>query len=1421
MRLTWSNANEERFPMKKQLLLFLTAASSLFAAESPVFLLSGDSGFHAVSDGKMTAPLRAKELKTVPGIRGSAIAFGENGSLEFRRPASFRENRGTVLFWFKPDRDPRARYTTVLDRDRRDDGSIGPVGFSRRQIFRAGLRTSGNITYTESSLNGFGWEAGIQKFWFRDRWHLVVITWDSETKKSALFFNGLYFEQTDTQKREPFLDTLRFGAWSEKGLCGTIDEFTLYDRPLSKAEILKIYSEYRPYLVECHDFAWFAGKENRIRFRFQNISGSPKVFRESLEIVDPDGKKVFQTSFDLAAAPGKMQDVKISFLPEKAGLYRVNFLSGKTFEMIALSGKSVAERMKPGDLSLKRIAEIDCSADLGPGVLRTDGSGRVVRSSLGSYRETGNGNRNSFVVRLPVLKNPLRYHLLELEYPDNLRRTFGVTLYSAGNGIVIGGQMNGTGIFTGGVHPVTNSMQRKRLLWVPFSPDVMLICENYGSNYSERGGALSKLRLYEIDSDLLPALPNLPDGRKIGVWDEDCTMDATWFNMPYLLRDKGVDLEFWREKGERIAEYAHHMGYNLWTIQFMEYYGDRTGADLSLRQLKPMKVPGTQGHIHGCVDTLARIFEREKIHFYGRLGVDPFRGSSRGIIGGEECMAKDSSDFVRRGKEAVELVSKNGQIDRNAIMNPLHPRYIDGMKRILAFYRDRYQENPMFSGITLRDTSALHSLKNLDYGYDDYTVSLFEQETGIAVPKIADGTRFYFRWRFLTSPENREKWIAWRCRKLAEVSAELVRELRKGNNRLRLQVWADCITVLGNGWKKNYSAIRDLREAGFDFALLEKIDGLDVVPIIRPDYQRVHALGSRVSEDYLVNAGSFADAFSRTPYRTLNLMLHNNLENYPSRHCSLPELFFPTADWVIRKKPLHFLSWCNAYPNAQEALLPLTRQLANRDVDEIQLGWWGNPDSGVTDQYRKFNQAFRSIPAVRFTAVTKESDCAAVYVHGKDFYVVNRMGYPVTLEMKTEGSCTDVVTGERCSSLRGILKLELPSQALRVFKGEGRFVPGSFRQTLSPEGVARFAAAGKKLRYAAQKEDSLAEWSDRLTRAAAMGNWPEARRILLHRVVERALEKTKNLKVGGRMLVSEKCFELTVLPQIESEKELRIELKGEKGIIPETRSALLKNLKPGTMKTLRFPLTKMPSDGSSVIISATIRSSKGSEQEFRYLCGGMAANCSGKLPEPGSDWSFKAYQMRKEVVDRPGITRYEYEIGSLWNEKGISIAVSVEDTDYFRPSPKLRSINADSLQVFLDFENRSDFNVNEYRGHELEFILSEGNGKAGVEICTRPVHWSGEGMRYAMIHKNGRTMYEVFLPARSLPGIVLKPGNTLGMCVMVNNRVIAKDSLQRMVTSPRVFPYKRPGTWPDLILLGPPEQKSGRGTGVQTKGVLP
>lgn len=1389
--------------MKKQILYILLAfVSSHLAAETPVFRLTGDNGFSALSGGKELLPGKALHLKTVPGIRGNAIAFGEKGILEFPRPSSFSGKKGTVLFWFKPDRDPRARYSTVLDRDRREDGSIGPVGFSRRQIFQTSKDSYGSITYTESDLHGFGWGVGIQKFWFRDRWHLVAMTWDSETGKSSLFFNGLYFEQEKNGRPGELLNVFRFGAGNEKGVCGTIDEFALYDRPLSKAEIQKIYSEHRPYNVECHDFAWVAGKENTIRLRFQNISDSPEKFRESLEIIDPNGKKVFQTPFHLSAMPGKIQDAKFTFKPEKPGLYRMNFKSGMTFETIAVSGAPLSERMKTGSLPLKKIAEIDCAVNHGNEILRTDGSGRVVHSSLGKYRETGNENRNSFVIRLPKLAKPFRFHMLELEYPDNAKRTFGVTLYSAGNGIVIGGQMNGTGIFTGGVHPITNSMQTKRLLWVPYSEDVMLVCENYGSQYSDRGGVLSNVRVYEVDEELLSRLPGLPDGRKIGVWDEDCTMDTSWFNMPYLLKDKGVDLEFWREKGERIAEYAHHMGYNLWTIQFMGYYGDRTGSNLSLRQLKTMRVPGTEGHIYGCVDTLARIFEREKIHFYGRLGMDPFRGSSRGIIGGVECMAKDSADFARRGKDAVELVSKNGQIDRNALMNPFHPRYIEGMKHILAFYRDRYQSNPMFAGITLRDTATIHSLKSLDYGYDDYTVSLFEKETGIAVPDAADSTRFYFRWKFLTSQEMREQWIAWRCRKFAEVSAGLVRELRKGNDRLRLQVWVDCLTALGNGWKKNYSLKRDLREAGFDLALLEKIEGLDVVPVIRPDYQRVHGISSKVSEDYLVNDKRFAGEFSGTPYRTLNMMLHNNLENYPGRPCSLPELFFPTADWLVRKKPLHFLSWCNAYPNTYRALLPLTSQLANRDIDEIQIGWWGNPDSGVTDQYRLFNQAFRRIPAVRFSPLHKDSDSAAVFAHGKDFYAVNRMPYPVTLEMRTNGTCTDAVTGKRHAASDGIFKFTLPPQGIRVFRGNGTFVPGITRQNLSPEGILHFTNAAKRLEYAAGSNSSVAELAGALSRSVAAQNWPEAQRILLHRQVEKVLEKTVDLEVGGRMDPLGKCFELTILPRIDAPEKIKVVLKAERGLVLTKQTELLRGFQTGVKKTLRIPLAKMPEKGSSALLTVILRLPNGSENEFRYLCGGESADCSGTLPEPGSDWSFKAYRMKKQTVNRPGIARYEYETGYLWNEKGLSFAVLVEDVNYFPPTSKLRAINADSLQVFLDFENRSDFDINEYKGHELEFIISENAGKAGLQICTHPAGWKNHGIRYAMLHRDNRTFYEVFIPAHSLPGIALKAGNSFGMCVMVNNRVIAKDSLQRMVTSPRIFPYKRPGTWPDLILSG-------------------
>ncbi|MBQ6595914.1 MAG: hypothetical protein IJH79_00030, partial [Lentisphaeria bacterium] len=231
---------------------------------------------------------------------------------------------------------------------------------------------------------------------------------------------------------------------------------------------------------------------------------------------------------------------------------------------------------------------------------------KIVKDKSGIYREGSTVYRSSFAYKLKELADPNRYHVLEIEYPDNARRTYSVQVWAEFFDRIQSGQMNALGIITGGQHPVSDTMRKRQLLWLPYSRKTYVVLDNYASSTCERGPAASKLRVYEVRNEKLPLLKTGNGGRQAGVWDEDCVMDIDWINMPYQF--ERIDLTFWREKVERIAEYARYMGYNTWTYQIADYFGNRNTSHMDV-------VSGRSTHITGWDDVYAKVFEREKIPF--------------------------------------------------------------------------------------------------------------------------------------------------------------------------------------------------------------------------------------------------------------------------------------------------------------------------------------------------------------------------------------------------------------------------------------------------------------------------------------------------------------------------------------------------------------------------------------------------------------------------------------------------------------------------------------------------------------------------------------------------------------------------------------------------------------------------------------
>lgn len=1400
-------------------LLFANSAMSGNALPKPIFSLDGEHQFKAVINGA-EIEAKSKNAKIVPGHNGHGVYLGADAGLKFPTPKKGLERAGTITFWIKPDFKTQARFQTVLDRDRLPDGGYGAIGCARRFIMNPHPGQQSGIFCDEEGLFGFGAFASIHKRFLQGNWYFVAVTWDAKTKTSRLMIDYSYNDDTNSYRRsykgEAFSPELIFGSLdgSVKGPSATLDDFNIYDQALSQADLLAIYAKERPIDAELNDYAWFVGQKNQFRVRFKNLSDQEQNENVTITVKDLDGKKISEQTRSVKLAPDAFQTVTCDVTPPKPGLYRVALSTGRLFETVAIPTEKLSDQMPIGDLKLKLVDEIDCSMDYDTSRFRSEGDDKVVHGLNSAYRETANDQRSAFVYHLKKLENPNRYHVLEIEYPDNAKRAFSVTLYSAGNGLIVPGQMNGVGVLTGFQNEISWKNQKKRLLWAPYSDDVTLLCENYKPSASHKGAALAKIKVYETQTDLLPKLPDLPDNRRIGVWDEDPTMLTRWYNMPFLQKD-GVDLNFWVEKGERIAEYARHMGYNTWTLQLVAYYGDRNGSHISL---KPDMTPGGCGYIYGCNDAMIKVLEREGIPFFGRLGFGWGKDNMATFLLGEAAFSKDIDDYCQRGKKAPELVSKDGKIFREnsktRLLNPLHPLYLKGMERVLGFYRDKYAPYPNFLGLTLRDTNVVHTLLSLDYGYGDYTVGLFEKETGIHVPCDAKSKkRLQQRYEFLTSPKMKEKWIAWRCAKFAEVSEKLAKIIRKGNDRLRLQSWVACQQSMANSADDSYEPRQALREAGFDMDALAKIEGLDMVPIIRPDYEQINHKPER-RESYTMYSQPFAEAFSKAPRKTLNMMLHNNLENYPSIKPKLPELFHPTATWIASKKPFGFSSWANSYPNADASLRPLTNMLANLDPDEICVGWWGNPDSGVTDLYRAFNRAFRSIPKGNYANISGTDVPVTIRVSGDNMYLVNKEIFPVTVTFKQDGNLTDLVTKKNIESKDGQFKLEIPGQALQVYHCSSNIKLADIQEQVKPEALEYLNRALTTLGVEAKRRESesLANIEKELKTFIANGQYTEARRLLYRPEITKILESIGECEIAGTLNLVKREYVVTVRSYAAKPTDISISIIDTEGAFkikgPDTR--IVKNIKPGETRQVTFKLEDSPAIdgfGGTITVMATLKA--GGNVKRAFLCGGPYVYHAKKLPQPGADWSFKDYHLTEHEVRRPGKPWYRYRIGYLWNKSGLAVAVEVVDQNYFPPNEKLHPIHADSLQVFFDLNNEAALDSYGFDSGDMEFLLFEMDGKDKLSIQEIPegACKTDSSIHYAIQHDKSITRYEFLVPSADLPGVAMKPGTAIGASVMINNRLLDGHGKEVLVTSPKIFPYKRPGTWKDLIFVADPAKK--------------
>jgi hypothetical protein len=719
------------------------------------------------------------------------------------------------------------------------------------------------------------------------------------------------------------------------------------------------------------------------------------------------------------------------------------------------------------------VKSFDCTKDYPADIYFSHGNVKVVSSLIGIYREAEAVPLSRFGYRF-TLEHLGKPYLAVVRYPDDKRRFMCM--------------MDGTtydmteGDFTGVNQPLTNTIIEIRKIFWPRWKDCSIVFMTWGNG---EPAAVSSVKIYELDT--LPSLTiskntyDIPR-RDIGIQFEDPCGKA------YSIGANNDE-----EWLDRTVSYMHYTGQNtltypvIWyhgplypsTHEPVGYFGTATGKDRKL-------YARWTSHPTDWIDDLLKRFEKEDLKFNAsltllRLGslMKDMNIDLASIKSGKEtynnmlfnnCVQSSTNDWtmlynvLNFEKESRGTLNgqwaygeKGGNFPEGPMFNPLHPRVQKAILGVIQEIVDMYGKSPAFKGISLNMWHAtILWFANLRSGYDDYTINVFEKETGIKIP-VNKGApdRFSKRYEYLTK-NHLETWVAWRCEKIKELFMK-IRDIvvaARPDLKLTITMWTETtIRVLGlpsdpsfqifnrDSWYKIY------RDGGFDVNLFKEEPGIEI------DYSFVPSR----DRDGWGTAGIQTPLEKTCSFRDHDFLDKETLLAVGSNKSSGAYIFDSWVEaWGIHKwfpcepddqqakdlayisgKPVEGICRINSvYPKdgfwwdsqlritshfqgGIHYLEPFAHALAELDACKITRGGL-YVDTGHDKMMQGFTKAYRTLPEQKFETVGNTTDPVAVrtlVVNGKRYlYIVNREYYSVNVNLNFNNKpkqFTDLATSQK------------------------------------------------------------------------------------------------------------------------------------------------------------------------------------------------------------------------------------------------------------------------------------------------------------------------------------------------------------------------------------------------------------------------
>ena len=718
----------------------------------------------------------------------------------------------------------------------------------------------------------------------------------------------------------------------------------------------------------------------------------------------------------------------------------------------------------PPELKGIIVDKVDCAL---PGdaehKLRDNGTSEVVDSPIGKYRVTGtspfrlNGYMKDgttwrrakegekgvprsaadwFAYTMKV-EHPGKPHMLVAYVPNDLRRLVSIQAFDQ-----VTGKYNAFNLEAGDAPEAGPFSKLSFLIW-PNGPaiDVMTICsnENHGSKLN-RQGAVAKIELVELP-DPLPAMPSAVSGwdaqREVGWEGEQTNLGPVERSSPSLWKGNapvpgtlpggpinGMHYCDWRAlltAWERFGQNAAFHGDNLcmapvWTYEmslvqgiktlpdaydvYIGGYNSRVEDPMGRDTFKMMLLLAEKYHIKMVADLMIRRLQNGALEAFAK---------NHGCTNMDGILVSDM-----QGGEFKT-------ISDTRLLNPAHPIARKYFLSVIDEIAARYGSIPSFAGIRIRQWTGWPSAMDAWYlndknGYDDFTVALFEKETGRKVGVDDTGKeRFALRQKTLMGEAAlRKAWLDWRCDKVQSLLEEAVVVMRRRapDSKIYSGVIAGVPGIDANrGGGLDPEKLVGKREIGF--GAHRKFGGEGV------EWNQLDPL-------------AFANFDIREPASvrfTMDKWSPGNGFNYPDGMC---------CDASFRSYPYQLEEPAKALANNRLEMFTYSPAWCLPPIDE---------------GFRRFVQVFRTIPMLayeRFSGSGSEQtlfSCWSAVRPRKGagsetiFYVVNQTAKSRIVKINFGDRVKDVgnlVDGKRIPAANGVVSISLAPFMPAVFGVEGK-----------------------------------------------------------------------------------------------------------------------------------------------------------------------------------------------------------------------------------------------------------------------------------------------------------------------------------------------------------------------------------------------